>query len=108
MALQGKTNEASKRLERAGMIGATAAKAKMQSNIPPPLKPATIAARARQRGAKSRRKGEKAYLAMIDAGAQAAGMSLSEIQSAAGLIPLINTGELRNAITFAVRPKNKG
>ncbi len=107
LALDGKTDQALQRMDRVGMLAASSAKAKISSNIPPPLKPATIRDRARQRGTASRRKGEKAYLAMVGAGAQAAGVSLFEIQSAAGIVPLINTGQLRNAITF-VRRKKKG
>lgn len=107
LALDGKRDLALQTMDRVGLLGASTVKAKLSSNIPPPLKPGTIRDRARQRGTATRRKGEQAYLDMVDAGAQAAGMSLAEIQSAAGIIPLINTGQLRNAITY-VRRKKKG
>lgn len=107
LALDGKRSLAIQKMDRVGMLAASAVKAKIGSNIPPPLKPGTIRERARQRGTVTRRKGEQAYLDMVDAGAQAAGMSLAEIQSAAGIVPLINTGQLRNAITFVRRKKKR-
>ncbi|AHB06353.1 hypothetical protein ACNHE5_08635 [Pandoraea pnomenusa] len=107
LALDGKRSLAIQKMDRVGMLAASAVKAKIGSNIPPPLKPGTIRERARQRGTATRRKGEQAYLDMVDAGAQAAGMSLAEIQSAAGIVPLINTGQLRNAITFVRRKKKR-
>ena len=71
-----------------------------QQGIPPELKPATIAARRRARGTKSRRKSELAYMKAI-----AAGMEPEVAQSAAGITPLVNTGQLRNSITYTIRRK---
>ena len=90
-------------LNAAGSTCASSARSVINSNISPALSPETIKNRFRQRKTKSMRKGEKAYLGMIDAGAQAAGMSLSEIQSAAGIVALVNTAQLRNAITYVIR-----
>lgn len=97
-ALDGKLDAADKALHSAGMVGVSKVRAKIGEGIPPPLKPETIANRFRQRGTKSLRKGEKKYLQMIDEG-----VSPALAQTAAGIKPLVNTGELRNSITYVVR-----
>jgi hypothetical protein len=104
-ALAGNLDKVGQQLNAAGTLAVSSVRLWIRNNIPPPLAPSTIANRFRQRGTKSQRKSEKEYGALIDAGAQAAGMSLSEIQSAAGIIPLINTGEYLKSITYVVRKK---
>ncbi|WP_419687266.1 hypothetical protein ACN22W_08405 [Burkholderia theae] len=104
-ALRGDVGKIDAKLTQVGEMAVASVRLKIRSNIPPPLAPSTIANRYRQRGTKSQRKSEKDYSALVDAGAQAAGMSLSEIQSAAGIIPLINTGGYLKSITYVKRTK---
>ncbi|MGN4066028.1 hypothetical protein ACS0Y7_15595 [Burkholderia gladioli] len=106
-ALDGKVEKVDQQLHAAGTLAVSSVQLTIRNNIPPPLAPSTVANRYRQRGTKSQRKSEKDYAALIDAGAQAAGMSLAEIQSAAGIIPLINTGEYLKSITYVVRRRKK-
>ncbi|WP_186072124.1 hypothetical protein [Burkholderia gladioli] len=112
-ALDGKLEKVDQQLHAAGRLAVSSVRLTIRNNIPPPLAPSTVANRFRQRTAKdapkpaSKRKAEKDYAALIDAGAQAAGMSLAEIQSAAGIIPLINTGEYLKSITYVVRRRKK-
>jgi hypothetical protein len=84
--------------QRAGMIAQAGIRAKIQSNIGPPLKPETIANRARGRGTKGQRKSEKKYAGLI-----ASGASPAQAQSQAGIIALVDTGQMRNAISYVVR-----
>ena len=98
--LDGQQNVAEKTLETAGMIAASSVKKKIQSGPFVPLSPDTIRNRKYNRGTKSRRASETAYLAMINEGANPA-----YAQSAAGINPLINTGQLRNSITYVVKNK---
>ncbi|GAA5786135.1 hypothetical protein [Chitiniphilus shinanonensis] len=104
-ALDGDKAKSDMALKAAGLLGERGARAKISSNIAPALKPSTIANRYRARGTASRREGEMAYSSKVTAGAQAAGMSLSEIQDAAGIVSLVNTGQLRNALTYVIRKK---
>ncbi|MDN7754088.1 hypothetical protein [Burkholderia gladioli] len=110
-ALDGDMAAFTNRLHAAGQLAVSSVQLRIRNNIPPPLAPSTVANRFRQRTAKdapkpaSKRKAEKDYAALIDAGAQAAGMSLAEIQSAAGIIPLINTGEYSKSIKYVVKNK---
>lgn len=104
-ALNGSLDKVDQALGAAGTLAASSVRLRIRNNIPPPLAPSTVANRYRQRGTKGQRKAEKDYAALIDSGAQAAGMSLSEIQSAAGIIPLINTGEYLKSITYVIRKK---
>jgi hypothetical protein len=73
-------------------------KAKTSSNIPPPLKPSTIRGRKYLRGTQSRRAGETKYSALVKGG-----MAPAAAQRAAGIVSLVNTGQLRNAVTYVVR-----
>ncbi|WP_283149009.1 hypothetical protein [Silvimonas soli] len=104
-ALNGNSEKVLSAMSRAGERAAQSAKSVMTNSAYTPLKPGTIANRWRSRNTASRRKGEKQYMDMIASGAQAAGMSLSDIEAAAGIQPLINTGELRNSITYVIRKK---
>jgi hypothetical protein len=99
-ALNGNTEEAARRLAAAGIIGANEARGEINSNIPPPLSPSTIAHRPGQRKTKSMRKSEIKYFELLDSG-----MSPGDAQSAAGIVALINSGQLRNSITSVVRKK---
>ncbi|MGK8887369.1 hypothetical protein [Burkholderia gladioli] len=106
-ALDGKVEKVDQQLHAAGTLAVSSVQMTIRNNIPPPLAPSTVANRYRQRGTKSQRKSEKDYAALIDAGAQAAGVSLAEIQSAAGIIPLINSGEYVASIKYVVRRRKK-
>lgn len=89
-----------KTLHAVGMIAQSSIRATIGKGIPPPLAPSTVASRFRARGTKSRRKGEIKYLDMIADGADPA-----DAQSEAGIIPLVNTGQLRNSINYVIRDK---
>lgn len=80
-----------------GLIAQNAMRTRITEGPFVPLKPATIANRARQRGTK-RRKGEQQYLDMVKGG-----MSPAAAQSAAGIRPLISTGQLRQSLTYVIR-----
>lgn len=99
-ALKGERAQVEVRLNRAGLIAANSAKAKINSNISPELSPETIKNRNRSRGTKSQRKNEKAYLDLV-----AGGSSPKDAQSAAGIVALVNTAQLRNSITYVIRKK---
>lgn len=99
-ALDGNEAGAIRALNVAGTIAEQSVKKKIGSNIPPALSPETIRNRHRSRQTQSMRKSEKDYLKAVDAGTDPA-----VAQSEAGIIPLINTGSLRNAITHVVRDK---
>jgi len=71
-----------KELQAAGTIAARAVQKRIQAGIPPPLKPATVAARRRRsKGSKYRRKAT----------------------TAAQTTPLIDTGQLLKSITWVIR-----
>lgn len=91
LALDGKTKDALKQMEAAGIIAEQGAKTKINSGDFVPLSDATVAARAR-RG----RKGAAEELERRAAGLPA-GTDLAK--------PLIDTGQLRNSITHVVREK---
>lgn len=91
LALEGKTKDALKQMEAAGIIAEQGAKTKINSGDFVPLADATVAARAR-RG----RKGAAAELERRASGLPA-GTDLAK--------PLIDTGQLRNSITHVVREK---
>lgn len=99
-ALDGDLDAAERQMGAAGMIASSSAKRKINSNIAPALSPETIRNRHKSRGTASMRKSEKEYLAAV-----AGGSTPSEAQSAAGIVSLVNTGQLRNAITYVIRKK---
>lgn len=85
-------------MNRAGLAAQNAIRAVITEGIAPPLKPETIAARKYGRKTKSMRKGEKEYMKEIAQGATPA-----EAQASVGITPLVNTGQLRNSITYVVK-----
>lgn len=97
-ALTGDSKAADQYLNRAGIVATNEVKRVINSNIPPPLKPRTIRDRWKSRGTKGRRDNEKLYLEMVANGEEPA-----FAQNAAGIIALINTGQLRNSITYVVK-----
>jgi len=80
-----------RQFERIGTLASVAIKNKISAGIPPPLKESTLRARA-ARG----RKGAKKELERRAQG-QAASLEFA--------IPLIDTGAMRNSITYVVRKK---
>lgn len=98
-ALAGGGNEAvDKGLNAVGLIAQNAMRSRITSGPFAPLSPRTIAQRAAQRGSKKRRKGEQQYLDLV-----ADGMAPAKAQNVAGIKPLINTGQLRRALTYVIR-----
>jgi len=98
--LDGDDAKADQLLRRAGIVAETAVKKEITNNIPPPLAPSTIRGRKYARGTQSRRAGERDYLDFV-----AKGISATVAQSQAGIIALINTGELLHSITSVLRTK---
>lgn len=100
-ALDGDAGAADAELQAAGIVAASSAKRMIASNIPPPLKAATVRNRRYGRQTQSRRQAENDYLAMVKAG-----ISPGDAQTAAGVRSLVNTGQLRNSVTSVVRKKD--
>jgi len=98
--LRGDTRKADQHLQTAGIIGMGGAKGEISWGDFEPLKPSTVRDRRKSRGTQSMRDSERIYLSMIERG-----VSPEEAQSVAGIRPLINTGQLRNALTYVVRKK---
>lgn len=96
-ALSGKPENVGKRLNVVGMIAQNAMRKRITDGPFVPLSPKTIAQRARKRGTK-RRKGEQQYLDLV-----AGGVAPAEAQAAAGIKPLIDTAQLRGALTYVLR-----
>lgn len=100
-ALDGDARKIAQYLNAAGIIGANEVRGQINSNIPPALAPSTIMNRARSRGTASQRKSELLYLALISA--DSGGMDPEGAQTATGIVALVNTGQLRNSVTYVVR-----
>jgi hypothetical protein len=96
-AMSGNGASVMKGLGALGLLAQNAMRERITTGPFVPLSPKTIAARARKRGTK-RRKGEKDYLAMVKDG-----MDPAEAQTAAGIRPLVDTGQLRRALTYVIR-----
>lgn len=80
--------------ERLGLKAQAALRRKINEGIPPPLADSTLRKRAGRKG--KGRKGAKLELELRDAGWD---------PSVDFAKPLIDTGQLRNAITYVVRPR---
>jgi hypothetical protein len=98
--LDGKPALAEEQLNKAGLVAVDSAKDVISTASFVPLKPATVRARKYSRQTKSRRKSEIEYLRLVRGG-----MAPADAQSAVGIQPLVNTGQLRNAITYVIRRK---
>jgi hypothetical protein len=99
-ALNGDAKGVDAGLARAGIVASNEVKHQINSNIPPPLKPETIRGRHRARQTKMR-ESEEVYLRMV-----ARGIDPGAAQADVGIVALINTGQLRNSITYVVRKKS--
>lgn len=96
-AMSGDGKSVMKGLGALGILAQNAMRQRITDGPFAPLSPKTVAARARKRGTK-RRKGEKEYFKLI-----AGGMSPAEAQSATGIRALIDSGQLRRALTYVIR-----
>lgn len=99
-ALNGDNTKVQAELNAAGLVASAGARNKITAGEFAPLSPATIRNRRKNRGTKSMRAAEKKYLELI-----AAGASPEQAQDEAGIRPLINTGQLRNSLTYVIRKK---
>lgn len=99
-AMDGNGTALEAELGEAGLIGQNGARERINNGPHEPLSPATVRGRSRSRGTRSMRDGEEHYLQLIDSG-----MAPEQAQQAAGIQPLINTGKLRNALTYVIRKK---
>jgi hypothetical protein len=98
-ALKGRKDAVEKTMEGAGLIAANAVQQKITDGPFAPLAPATIQARA-DRG----RKGAKQYLKLLKQGVPADVLN----DPGVGLVkPLIDTGQLRRAVSYVVRKKGE-
>ena len=90
-ALGGNMDGADKRVHAAGIVAQNAVRARINEGVPPPLAEATLEARARR--------GRKGAQEELDRRAEGkpAGVDLAK--------PLIDTGQLRNSITYVIRKK---
>lgn len=99
-SLDGQPQKADQELVATGLVAESSVKRKINSNIPPPLSPATIRARKYARQTQSRRANEEQYLDAVDSG-----VDPGTAQTAAGIVALVNTAQMRNAVTSVVRKK---
>jgi hypothetical protein len=97
-ALDGEPAKAHQELTRAGIVAENSAKREITTGNFVPLSPATIAARRYSRDTQTQRESEERYLALVRGGATPAAA-----QVATGIHPLINTAQMRNAVTSVVR-----
>jgi hypothetical protein len=100
-SLDGDDRKVDKALNVAGIIASGSAKREISTASYPPLADATIARRSISRGSPNMNKSEKAYFKLREQG-----MDEGAAQAAVGIQPLVNTGQLRNAITYVVRDKS--
>lgn len=96
-ALAGNKDAVMQSYNAAGIVAQNAMRKRITDGPFAPLSPRTIAARAAKSG-RGRRKGEQKYLDLVKGG-----MSGVEAQNATGIKPLINTGQLRRALTYVIR-----
>jgi len=93
-ALDGNPSGVERQLHIVGLKASGSVKNVLNEGVPPPLADSTIRSRHTSRGTKSMRAGEKAELANRAAGGSP-GIGLVK--------PLVNTGQLRNAVTYVIR-----
>jgi hypothetical protein len=84
LAFSGKMDEADRAWNAAGLTAVSGVKARIQSNIPPPLSPVTVARRVARRGGGGGPVTASSFTALID------------------------TAQFINSITYVVRQKGKG
>ena len=101
-ALAGDQAKVLQGLNRAGIAASNEVKHTINSNIPPPLAPSTIKNRHRGRETKQR-ESEQVYADLV-----AKGVDPGAAQNEVGIVALVNTGQLRNSITYVVRDIKSG
>jgi len=99
-AMDGDSEGVQAALNGAGTIATSGARNKIATGEFEPLSPATVRNRRKNRSTKSMRTAEKKYLELI-----AGGATPEQAQNEAGIRPLINTGQLRNSLTYVIRKK---
>ncbi|KAF1069149.1 MAG: hypothetical protein GAK45_01170 [Pseudomonas citronellolis] len=99
-AFSGDNTKVQAELNAAGLVASSGARLKITSGEFEPLSPSTVRNRRKNRGTKSMRAAEKKYLELI-----ANGATPEQAQEEAGIQPLINTGQLRNSLTYVIRKK---
>lgn len=99
-AFDGNSDRVDVSLNAAGLIASTGVRNKLNSGAFEALAPSTVRNRHKSRGTKSMRESEKRYLELI-----AQGSPPEQAQEETGIQPLVNTGQLRNSITYVVRKK---
>lgn len=99
-ALNGDNTKVQTELNAAGLAASSGARNKITTGEFEPLSPATVRNRRKNRSTKSMRASEKKYLELI-----ANGATPEQAQDEAGIRPLINTGQLRNSLTYVIRKK---
>lgn len=99
-ALNGDNTKVQTELNAAGLVASSGARNKITTGEFEPLSPATVRNRRKSRSTKSMRAAEKKYLELI-----ANGATPEQAQDEAGIRPLINTGQLRNSLTYVIRKK---
>ncbi len=97
-ALAGSGVPAVKRhLHRVGLLASSSVKTVITEGIPPPLRPSSVEGRIARRKSKSWRARRRAEIA-------ANAVYVGEENAATGIfIPLLDTGQLRNAVTYVLR-----
>ena len=101
-AVQGQSDRLDSYFQALGQEVADSIKHVISEGIPPPIKPATVLARHRERGAKHIAEAEKAYIKMIQGGGPPSPAALMEL-----VVPLINSAQLLNSISFVIKDKGK-
>lgn len=89
-------------MTQVGLIAKLSIQNKINDGLEPPLAPSTIAQRYKSRKTQTRRDSELEYLSL-----QGKGIDEMFLQGAVGIKPLINTGQLRNAVTYVIRSRKK-
>lgn len=95
-ASEGRLEAADRGFHQTGLIAQNGIRAKLTEGVPPPLAPSTIAQRIRRVKGKKRR-------AKIDADLAAGVPASRQLGSEGVFTPLIVTGQLRSAISYAIR-----
>jgi hypothetical protein len=98
-AIKGDQGAIDRALAAAGITAEREVKRKINSNLPPALSVFTVMWRHRDRGGRMR-KSEKAYIGLVNIG-----YTPAQAQAATGIKSLVNTGEMRDAVTHVVRTK---
>lgn len=99
-SLTGDPKGADQKLNAAGIVGMNGARDEISTGNFEPLSPATVYGRSYARKTGTTRPEEIRYLELVRGG-----MSPAAAQAETGIRPLINTGELRNSLTYVVRKK---